>query len=140
MEVRGLLRRLGASGRTVLVSSHLLAEIQAACDHLVVIRPGELVYAGPTADLLARGAARVAVRPEHDEDTDALAGALRTAGWGVEPHDGALHVTGDPDPADVNRAAAASGIVLRELLATRDSLEDVFLALTADGALTQASR
>ncbi len=142
VEVRGLLRRLGASGRTVLVSSHLLSEIQAACDHLVVVRPRELVYAGPTADLLARGATRVVVRPERVADTDALMGVLRAAGWGVEPHDGALHVTGDPDPAGVNRAAAAGGIVLRELLTTRDSLEDVFLTLTGttDGTLTGASR
>ncbi|NIZ91942.1 ATP-binding cassette domain-containing protein [Kineococcus rubinsiae] len=142
VEVRRLLRDLGSSGRTVLVSSHLLAEIEAACDSLVVIRFGDLVYDGPTAGLLARGTSHVDVLPEHEADTAALQAVLRAAGWDVAATPAGVRVEG-PDGVDgaaVNRAAAAGGVVLRSIVATRDSLEHVFLALTgsSDGELAAA--
>ena len=140
VEIRTLLRQLGDSGRTVLVSSHLLAEIQAACDALVVIRFGRLVYAGPTADLLARGAEHVDVVPEQDADRAALLAALRQAGWeDVEERQTSLRLTGAGESvaAEINRAAFAAGITLRAISSGRDTLEDVFLDLTGadDGEL-----
>lgn len=54
VEIRSLLMHLGASGMTVFVSSHLLAEIQAACDSIVMIDHGGVVFSGPMADLLAQ--------------------------------------------------------------------------------------
>ncbi|HSK54123.1 MAG TPA: ABC transporter ATP-binding protein [Jiangellales bacterium] len=151
VEIRTLLRQLGESGRTVLVSSHLLAEIQAACDALVVIRFGQLVYAGPTADLLARGAEHVDVVPEQDADRAALLAALRQAGWeDVEERQTSLRLTGagESAAAEINRAAFAAGITLRAISSGRDTLEDVFLDLTgaddgelaADRALLDARR
>ena len=142
VEVRGLLRRLGSSGCTVLVSSHLLAEIQAACDHLVVIRFGELVFAGATSELLARGRVSVRLRPERDEDSGPLADALRAAGWPVQRGPQELLITGagERDAAELNRATTRAGFTLRSLSATSDSLEDVFLELTGadDGELAVA--
>jgi ABC-2 type transport system ATP-binding protein len=142
VEIRSLLRELGASGRTVLVSSHLMAEIQAACDHLLVIRFGELVYAGPTRELLARGGSRVDLRSEHDRDTPALADALVAAGWPVQQRADHLRVpgAGEDDAAELNRTANRVGITLRSLSTAEDSLEDVFLALTGrdDGQLAAA--
>jgi ABC-2 type transport system ATP-binding protein len=140
VEVRALLRRLGESGRTVLVSSHLLAEIQAACDALVVIRSGQLVYAGPTMGLLARGAEHVDVVPERDADRAALLLALRQAGWDdIDEQPSALRLSGvgDSVAAEINRVAFAAGITLRALSTGRDTLEDVFLELTGtdDGEL-----
>ena len=140
VEVRALLRRLGESGRTVLVSSHLLAEIQAACDALVVIRFGQLVYAGPTMGLLARGAEHVDVVPERDADRAALLLALRQAGWDdIDEQPSALRLSGvgDSVAAEINRVAFAAGITLRALSTGRDTLEDVFLDLTGtdDGEL-----
>ena len=132
VEIRGLLRELGSSGRTVLVSSHLMSEIQAACDHLVVIRFGTLVYAGSTAELLARGDSRVDLFSEYDTDAPALAAALVAQGWSVEQRDGRLLVAGagDGDAAELNRAAGRAGFTLRSLSTSRASLEDVFLELT----------
>ncbi|MGY1665831.1 ABC transporter ATP-binding protein [Geodermatophilus sp. SYSU D00696] len=143
VEIRALLQRLGRSGRTVVVSSHLLSEIESICTHLVVIRFGVLLYNGTVADLLARAATHVDVAPEHEADTERLGGVLAQAGWDVSAAaPGRLRVSTDTDAAAaVNRAAAAAGITLRALTVTRDSLESVFLAMTGsdDGELA-ASR
>ncbi len=139
VEIRSLLGELGSSGRTVLVSSHLMAEIQAICDHLVVLRFGKLVYSGTTGALLTRGRSGVDLSPEHDRDTEALSGVLEAAGWPVHHGDGLLRVAGagQDDAAELNRTAARAGVTLRSLTARRQSLEDVFLELTGsdDGEL-----
>jgi ABC-2 type transport system ATP-binding protein len=141
VEVRELLRELGRNGRTVIVSSHQLSEIQAVCDHLVVIRFGELVFAGPMAQVLQRTREHVDVAPEHPADTDRLRTALAAAGWSVTAVDDVVRVAaGATRAADVNRAAAAAGITLSRLVVAQDSLEEIFLEMTGrvDGELAAA--
>ncbi len=92
VEIRGLLRDLGRSGRTVIVSSHLMAEIEAACDWLVIIRFDELVFSGPITDLMARTRAHIDIRAEHDEDHPRLLAALGEAGWTLR-REGDLHAS-----------------------------------------------
>ncbi len=138
VEVRGLLRSLGREGRTVIVSSHLLAEIEAMCDHVVVIRLGRLVFSGPMSELLARTRAHIDLCAEHEGDTDRLRAALTDAGWVVSGVDAVLRVATDATAAaDLNRAAAAAGVTLSRLVVVQDSLEDIFLAMTgtSDGEL-----
>ncbi len=137
VEIRELLRRLAQDGRTVVVSSHLLSELEAICTYLVVIRFGELMFAGPITDLLGRTGAHVDFAPERPEDAGRLADALRAAGWQVQPVDIGLRATGAGRAADVNRAAAAAGITLARLQEAQDSLEDLFLEMTGrtDGEL-----
>ncbi len=137
VEIRELLRRLAHDGRTVVVSSHLLSELEAICTYLVIIRFGELVFAGPITELLARAGAHVDLAPERPEDTDRLADALRAAGWQVQPINGGLRATGAGRAADVNRASAAAGITLARLWEAHDSLEELFLEMTGrtDGEL-----
>ncbi|HWS34738.1 MAG TPA: ATP-binding cassette domain-containing protein, partial [Actinoplanes sp.] len=77
VEIRSLLAQLGTAGRTVVVSSHLLSEIEAICEHLVVIRFGELLYSGPITGLLNSDSQHVDLRAEHDADTDSLVQALQ---------------------------------------------------------------
>jgi ABC-2 type transport system ATP-binding protein len=140
VEIRALLMALGRSGRTVLVSSHLLAEIEAACDHLVVIRFGQLLFSGPTSALLARTSAHVDVRPERRADLPALLEALRAGGWEVALDADLVRVRAEADrAAELNRAAAAAGMTLAHLVVVQDSLEDVFLSLTgrSDGELAE---
>lgn len=131
VEIRDLLVRLGSEGRTVLVSSHLLAEIQAACDRLVIIQRGRLVFEGPMYELLAHSTDVVQLAPEHADDRHRLAQALTDAG--IESvHDGErLVVDASHQPAALNRLAAHAGITLGELYRAREDLEDVFLRLTA---------
>ena len=137
VEIRELLRRLAREGRTVVVSSHLLSELEAICTHLVIIRFGRLVFAGPIADLLARTGTYVDFAPERPEDADLLAAVLRAAGWQVEPAEGGLRATGTGTAADINRAAAAAGVTLARLTTAQNSLEEIFLELTGrtDGEL-----
>ena len=138
VEIRELLRELGRNGRTVIVSSHQLSEIEAVCDHLVVIRFGELVFAGSMAEIMARTRAHIDVAPEHDADAKRLQEALAEAGWTVSPIDGGLRVAADAtQAAELNRAATANGVTLRSLVVAQDSLEEIFLEMTGrqDGEL-----
>jgi len=138
VEIRELLRDLGRNGRTVIVSSHQLAEIEAVCDHLVVIRFGELVFSGPMAEVMKRSREHIEIAPEHQADTGRLETALAAAGWSVTTTDDVLRVAAGADrAADLNRAATAAGITLRRLEVAQDNLEEIFLEMTGreDGEL-----
>ena len=138
VEIRELLRDLGRNGRTVIVSSHQLSEIEAVCDHLVVIRFGKLIFSGPMAEVMSRTREHIDVAAEHRADTDRLQAALSAAGWSVTAVDDVLRVTADASrAADLNRAATAAGVTLRRLLVAQDRLEEIFLEMTGrvDGEL-----
>ena len=138
VEIRALLRALGRNGRTVIVSSHQLAEIEAACDHLVVIRFGELVFSGPMAEVMQRTRVHIDVASEHPADMARLEGALVEGGWSVTPVGDVLRVATDgARAADLNRAATASGFTLSRLVVAQDNLEEIFLEMTGrvDGEL-----
>lgn len=141
VEIRSLLVSLGQSGRTVIVSSHLMAEIEAACDWIVIIRLGELVFSGPIGELMARTDTHLDIGAEHEGDDVALAEALRRADWSVSQTDDGLRVSAQrSSAADLNRAAAAAGITLSRLEVVQDSLEEIFLEMTGqtDGELAKA--
>jgi len=125
--MRDLLRDYADHGGTVLLSSHLLSEIEIIADDIVMIGKGRIVCQGSKAELLA--AAGTVVRAA---DTVALQQALTAAGIPTTTaDDGSLRT--EIDPAEVGRAAYDAGVVLTELR-TADSggLEDMFLELTAD--------
>jgi ABC-2 type transport system ATP-binding protein len=124
--MRGLLRDFADRGGTVLLSSHLLREVEAVADRLVVIGAGRIVADGAKQDLLAASGTRV-----RSLDPDALRSALTEIGLEVtEARDGALLV--DASAEAVGRVAAAEGIVLVELTAADSGgLEELFLTLTA---------
>jgi ABC-2 type transport system ATP-binding protein len=131
VEMRQLLRSLGDQGRTVIVSSHLLSEIEAACDSLAIVRFGQLLFSGPLADLVSRAGESIEIAPEHPADVDGLAETLRAGGWKASVVLDEVHVSAPVSrSADVNRAAAEAGIVLRVLRPREASLEEVFLRMT----------
>lgn len=133
VQIRQLLRELADQGMTVLVSSHLLAEIEAVCDHLVMIRQGRLVFQGTTEQLLALQRPGVVVAPEHGYDLPRLASAVRAIGHGVAVHDGYLLVDADETQAGLlNQVAWQSGITLARLEIRQASLEEAFFALTGN--------
>lgn len=133
VEVRNLIKQLGVAGHTVLVSSHVLAEMQAACDRFVVIRQGRLLFTGTSDELLARGPQRVIARPHHPSDLDRLRRVLRDRGFAVEVTGGDIRVAaGAARAAELNRIAFDAGIVLGELVTRHDDLENVFLHLNED--------
>jgi ABC-2 type transport system ATP-binding protein len=125
--MRGLLRDFADRGGTVLLSSHLLREVEAVADHLVVIGGGRIVADGTKDDLLkATGVVVRALEPQP------LVDALRRDGVTVSTRsDGSL--LAETEPVVVGRAAAATGAVLTELRhAENGGLEELFLALTRE--------
>ncbi|SCF07598.1 ABC-2 type transport system ATP-binding protein [Micromonospora carbonacea] len=134
--VRGLFRRLAAEGRTVLVSSHLMSEMEQTAEHLVVIGRGELIADENLAQFAARsGQVQVTVRTP---DAATLGPALRVAGGTVSAAaDGTLTVTG-LTAARIGDLASGHGVTLHELATRTASLEEAFMALTADRVEYQA--
>jgi len=125
--MRDLLRDYADRGGTVLLSSHLLNEIEAIADDLVVIGQGRIVAQGAKSELL-QASGTVARTPR----TEDLARALGASGLTARPTaDGALHI--DADPELVGQVALHAGLVLTELRsAESNGLEEIFLELTAD--------
>jgi ABC-2 type transport system ATP-binding protein len=126
--LRDLLRSLASQGRTILISSHVLAEIEQIADEVVIIHRGKFVTQSTTAELAARAAAGVRVRTP---DAQRLLELLTAQGMRVsEAEDGALTV-GEGTAERVGEIAAANGVVLHELMTERATLEEAFLELTA---------
>jgi ABC-2 type transport system ATP-binding protein len=130
--MRDLLKQLASEGRTVLVSSHLLSEMQLLADDVVIIAAGKLIRQGPVDEVLASmTGTTVRVRTPQVEQ---LTAALQPLSASVMPTaDGALLINGVDAPA-VGRAALAAGVELHELVGERADLEKVFLELTAGKA------
>jgi ABC-2 type transport system ATP-binding protein len=126
--LRDLMRALAREGRTVLVSSHVLAEMALLADDVVIIARGRFVTQASVNEIVGLAASRVRVRsPERDRLRDALV----AQGFSAEPLDDDGLLVGDGDRARVGEIAAASGIVLHELVAEAGTLEEAFLELTA---------
>ena len=130
--MRDLLKDLAGQGRTVLVSSHLLSEMQLLADDVVIIAAGKLIRQGPVDTVLGSiTTAQVRVRTPEGEK---LVAALQAAGAAVRPgEDGALLISGADAPT-VGRVALQQQVELHELVAERPDLEGVFLELTAGKA------
>ena len=138
-EMRALIGGLAGSGRTVLVSSHDLSELEQVCDWLVLIDTGRSLYQGPTRALLDGVTGGLAVVAERLDDHPALGRLLVAQGHEVETEEERLVVavngTGVADlAAAVNRTAFDAGMVLVELSPLRTTLEDRYLTMVHGGA------
>jgi len=129
-DMRALIRELGSSGHTVLLSSHLLGEVQQLCDRVGVISHGRLIAESTVDDL--RGQAGLLVRAEPlelaREHAERLLGADQ-----VTAVDGTLRLRVAPSEAGrVNHALVAADVVVSELRPLERTLEEVFLEMTGD--------
>jgi ABC-2 type transport system ATP-binding protein len=133
-EVRDLLRFLANEGTTVFISSHLLAEIEMISDSLVMLREGEVIFAGKTQDLLLQQQPTILARSENPKDLPRLLQIAHDAGHEGSIIDGVAHILGPRDwAAALNKIAFESGIVLAELSPVLPSLEETFFEMTGTG-------
>jgi ABC-type multidrug transport system ATPase subunit len=130
-EMRGFIRDLGQGRRTVLLSSHLMSEVEQVCDRVAVISRGRLVREGTVDEL--RGRETLWVRADPLKEAERVLGAVRPVEE-VARVDGGLRIAADPAAAPtINRALVEAGIAVGELRPERDSLEKIFLELTQEG-------
>ena len=125
--MRGLLKGYSDRGGTVLLSSHLLHEVEQIADEMILIGRGKIVAQGDKKSLLANQAVSTLVT---SEDNHALGAALERAGHLATPAGDGLRV--GCEPAQVGRAALEAGVVLTDLRSGGAGLEDLFLELTQD--------
>jgi ABC-2 type transport system ATP-binding protein len=125
--MRDTIPRLAESGVTVLLSSHILAEVQQVCTAVSIIDAGVLLKAGRVRDLLGESTARTRVGVS---DPDRAAGILLEAGYGVTTDGAYLLVEGHEHPDVITRQLAARDLFVHELSAVRPTLESFFLTLT----------
>jgi ABC-2 type transport system ATP-binding protein len=130
-DIRMLIRRLGAGDCTVVLSSHMLGEVQQVCDRAGVISHGTLIAEGTIDELRGRGSILVRAEPlaVARERAERLLGAER-----VRVADGSLRLDSDPtDVPRINRDLVLAGVAVSEVRSVERTLEDVFLDLTNDG-------
>jgi ABC-2 type transport system ATP-binding protein len=139
-DMRVLIRQLADQGMTVLLSSHLLAEVEELCNRVAIVRMGKIVYEGAIADL-KRGAGAV-YRLSTTNDERALAVCRAQPGLGdVRVEHGRICFTADdPAVADLSQALIEAGALIQMLAPSTVTLEDLFFSLTeGDGAVNGAA-
>jgi len=130
-DMRTLIRRLGDEGRTVVLSSHLLSEVQSVCDRVSVIAKGRILAESSVAELI--GEPVLVVRADPIDEAARI--ATKLAGVAVDVVGDALHIVSRAvDPAQLNAELVGRGVAVRELTSVERSLEDVFFALTGEPA------
>lgn len=134
-EIRDMIRQLGDSGVTVMLSSHILAEVQQVCDHVSIIGRGELLASGSVDDVIGESGRGVKVGLT---DLEAAAALLCSHEYAVRREADHLVVDGVNDNAAITKLLADAGHYVNELTPMRADLESVFLELTGttpDGAI-----
>ncbi len=134
--MRLLMRRLADEGRTVIVSSHVLSEVEQVADHVLVLSKGQLVLSSGIETLADPSAGSVVVDAS---DRAALRSALGQAGFEVEVLRSGLTVRG-ADAGTVGAVAASAGVALSTLVQRGPTLEDVFIELVRGGSLTPGAQ
>ena len=128
-EIRALIPELAAEGRTIVLCSHLLHEVEQVCDAVTIFQRGRVVAQGPTKELIGRKS-RLEVRLP---DMDAAEEALRTSPWAanLQRQNGAFFIEGGGDlGAEVNKYLVERGQYASVIQPMRETLEEVFFELT----------
>ncbi|MCD8072308.1 MAG: ATP-binding cassette domain-containing protein [Alistipes sp.] len=130
-EIRGLILELGASGRTIIMASHLLDEVEKVCSHVAILKSGKLLSVGRVEEITAEGdLVELAAA-----DTQALCALLERHGVGrkitVEGGLVSVYFAGKADTAHLNELCHSNGIVLTRLLLKKKSMESIFLEVVA---------
>jgi len=132
-EVRALLRDLANEGTTVFVSSHLLSELEIISDYIVMLRKGEIVFAGPIGELMAQQQPTIIAKSLQHSDLQKIVEIAEAAGHHAVIRNDSVHVLAEMDWAPVlNKAAFDAGITLAQLAPQLPNLEETFFEMTGD--------
>lgn len=132
-EVRDLLKQLASNGITVFVSSHLLSELEIISQHIVMLRKGEVVFAGPIEELLMNQKPLIIVSTENPSDLQKIAEIAELEGHHVSIRSNEAHIEGPHEWAPIlNKKAFDAGITLSKLTPTLPNLEETFFEMTGD--------
>ena len=132
-EVRALLRDLANDGTTVFVSSHLLSELEIISDYIVMLRKGEIVFAGPIGELMAQQQPTIIAKSLNNSDLTRIVEISEKAGHHAVIRNDSVHILAEMDWAPVlNKAAFDAGITLAQLAPQLPNLEETFFEMTGD--------
>lgn len=130
-EVRSIVREIAGLGKTILMSSHILDEVEKVCSHVAILKNGQLLASGTTGSILDNRMECEAGAAQLDELMQFLEGHPEVAAARI-CHEGLVRfeMPGDADPAQLNQQAFAKGIILSHLVCRKRSLEAEFLKIT----------
>ena len=132
-EVRALLRSLADNGTTVFVSSHLLSELEIISDYLVMLRKGEVVFAGKIEELLLAQQHVIIAKGQNHSDLEKILSLATGMGHSATIRNNEVHIQANADWAStLNRAAFDAGITLAQLSPQVPNLEETFFEMTGD--------
>ncbi len=132
-EVRALLRSLADNGTTVFVSSHLLSELEIISDYLVMLRKGEVVFAGKIEELLLAQQHVIIAKGQNPGDLEKILTLATGMGHTASIRNNEVHIQANADwAATLNRAAFDAGIILAQLSPQVPNLEETFFEMTGD--------
>lgn len=130
-EIRDLLKNLASKGTTVFVSSHLLSELEIISEYLVMLRKGEVVFAGRMDELLFAQKPTIIVKTANEEDLVKIVAIAEAAGHPASIRSNEAHIEGPHQWAGtLNKAAFDAGITLTQLTPTLPNLEETFFEMT----------
>jgi ABC-2 type transport system ATP-binding protein len=130
-EIRELIKKIAASGKTIILASHLLDEVQKVCTHFAVLKKGNLVHTGPVDDV-SRGTETVEVRADHQNLNDLLLKFDGTSSIARENGYYNVALQDNFNGGDLNRFLFENGVVADHLVTKKKSLEKMFLEILAD--------
>lgn len=132
-EVRDLLKRLASQGTTVFVSSHLLSELELISEYIVMLRKGEVVFAGTMQQLLAQQQPVILVKTDNESDLQKVIEIAQADGHHAIIRSDIAHIEGPADWAGtLNRKAFEAGILITQLSPQLPNLEETFFEMTGD--------
>ena len=133
-EIRDLIRQLSAEGKTIIMASHILDEVEKVCTHVAIIQKGELKTMGTVAEVLSKNADSTNIIEVSSDNLEQLLVVVKTLPGVVSAFaaDGCIKVSGEPQltARDLNRLLFENGIVVDRLVPHRKSLETTFLQIT----------
>lgn len=126
-EMRELILKIGSEGKTIILASHILDEVQKICSHVVMLKQGEMVYNGSMSDLLLQRKSYRLMADDREKLLSVLGGLQQVKILTNEPDSLMVELDENLTGADLNRLVAEKGIYLSELHAYQKSLETIFL-------------